>query len=231
MSTLRQFPEKQLLDIGYGQNVVKDKTIPNEIINMICLFLQIIFHCDIIDKRYGTNDTIQLKQAQERFNHKAKVLVFAITINSGSINAGIADGNKPEICIPNINTKNRDNGKILIGHEVKDKFLINASSPIQSGEIDDWDGFRAIMLRLFSQIIDHNSKKDETSKLPFAVIMSECNTFSKESRERLTKFMFEENGVVGFLLYSRSVLALCASGRTTGVVVCSDYHCTEIVPI
>eukprot|EP00483_Globobulimina_turgida_P003250 UN03255 len=47
----------------------------------------------------------------------------------------------------------------------------------------------------------------------------------------MTKFAFDELKCLKFFLMPRSVLALYASGRTTGIVVYSDYECTEIVPV
>ena len=128
---------------------------------------------------------------------------------------------EPLIIIPNVISRHQ--GTILIGHEVKDKMDLNLSSPIQYGFIDDWDGFKAIIMRIFSKLIQH--------KTEFAVLISECVGFTKESREKLTKFMFEQVGVIGFFCYSRATLSLYSSGRTTGIVILSDYHCTEIVPI
>ena len=94
---------------------------------------------------------------------------------------------------------------------------------IQYGLIDDWDAFKAIMMRLFSNLIKN--------KIEFAVLIFEAVGTTKQFREKLTTFFFDEIGVIGFFCFPRAVLALYAVGRTKGIVILSDYHCTQIVPV
>ena len=96
------------------------------------------------------------------------------------------------------------------------------SSPIQNGDIEDWDSFKTIISRIVSEI---------KAKRNIAILITECVGFSKKSREAMTELMFEKIGVSAFYIISRSCLSLYASGRTTGIVIYSDYHCTEIQAI
>ena len=229
MSTSQAANDNVILVSGYARNATVATTIPIDILHLICFFLRVVFDFEIIGEKYGTKDVIELEdidgkeESSSIIDNKQErdILGIVISINSGSIKVGFSGEDVPMIVIPNVIS--RFDGKILIGHEVKDKMNINLSSPIQYGNIDDWDGFKAIIMRIFSKLIKH--------KKEFAVLISECVGFTKQSREKLTKFMFEQVGVFGFFCFSRAALSLYANGRITGIVILSDYHCTDIVSI
>eukprot|EP01084_Bolivina_argentea_P284742 488087_1 len=217
-----------VLVAGYCRCVIDDEAIPIDITNIILLFLRIVYDFDIIDKKYDKKDFIEIDDETdvtrvEGNGVSKEVVAVVISINSGAIKAGFAGNDQPSIAVPNIIAKHKNNNEILIGHQVQGTMLLNASNPIQNGDIKDWDGFQAMILRILRKLMEN--------KTEFAVLMSECAGFSKESREKMTTFMFKQVGVVGFYSYPRAILSLYASGRTTGIVIVSDYHCTEIVPI
>lgn len=54
---------------------------------------------------------------------------------------------------------------------------------------------------------------------------------SKKHREKITEIMFETFNVPNFYLANSAVLALYASGRTSGLVVSSGASVTHSVPI
>ena len=60
MSSTHQNYNAEMLVTGYCKHAVTKERIPIDITNIICLFLRIIFDFDIIDKKYGTKDTIEL---------------------------------------------------------------------------------------------------------------------------------------------------------------------------
>ena len=62
------------------------------------------------------------------------------------------------------------------------------------------------------------------------VLLTEPPLNPKANRERMTQIMFETFGVQGMYLSVQAVLALYASGRTTGVAVDSGYERTWVVP-
>ena len=63
------------------------------------------------------------------------------------------------------------------------------------------------------------------------ILLSETPGNSKKNREDLIQVMFEKFNVASFYLALQQVLALFASGKTTGVVLDSGYSLTSTVPI
>ena len=54
---------------------------------------------------------------------------------------------------------------------------------------------------------------------------------TRNCREKMTQIMFETFNTPGFYVENDDVLALHASGRTTGIVLSSGENRTSIVPI
>ena len=63
------------------------------------------------------------------------------------------------------------------------------------------------------------------------ILLTETPGNTKKSRENLIQLMFEKFQVSSFYLGLQQVLALFASGKTTGIVVDSGYSLTSTVPI
>ena len=68
-------------------------TIPIDIINIICMFLHIVFDFDIIDKKYGTKDTLEIEDIPSDLDTNSiifgtNIVPIVIAIDSGSIKAG-----------------------------------------------------------------------------------------------------------------------------------------------
>jgi actin-related protein len=63
------------------------------------------------------------------------------------------------------------------------------------------------------------------------IIMTEAPNNKKKNREKMMEVMFETFQVPSFYLAIQQVLALFASGRTTGIVVDAGYAVTHTVPI
>jgi len=63
------------------------------------------------------------------------------------------------------------------------------------------------------------------------ILMTEPPGNTKKNREILIEMMFEKFQVSSFYLALQQVLALFASGKTTGVVLDSGYSMTSTVPI
>lgn len=62
-------------------------------------------------------------------------------------------------------------------------------------------------------------------------MMTESPKNAKQNREKMCQCMFEEFHVIGFYVQVQAVLALYASGRTTGIVLDSGDGVTHAVPI
>eukprot|EP01083_Nonionella_stella_P026587 73219_1 len=218
-----------LLVSGYSRDTHNGATLI-DITNIICSYLRIIFDFEIISEKYR-NDKVQLYMGGIGISadgvhmgysiESTDVVYIVISINSGCIKAGFAGSDYPILAIPNIVAPQRNN-TLLIGREAYDASNATITSPIQNGDIHDWNAIKHMLCTIVQKINDKNN---------LAVLVTECIDSSKGSRERMAQFMFEELNVFAFFILPRAVLALYAAGRTTGCVVLSDYHCTEIVPI
>jgi actin-related protein len=62
-------------------------------------------------------------------------------------------------------------------------------------------------------------------------LMTEIALNTKEAKEKIIQVMFETFNVPCFYLSMQSVLALYASGRTTGLVLDSGHGITHAVPV
>ena len=62
------------------------------------------------------------------------------------------------------------------------------------------------------------------------ILLTETPGNTKKSRENMIQLMFEKFQVSSFYLALQQVLALYASGKTTGIVVDSGYSLTSTVP-
>lgn len=62
-------------------------------------------------------------------------------------------------------------------------------------------------------------------------MLTETSLNPKADRERITEIMFDTFNVPYLYLHIQAVLALLASGRTTGVVVDSGESISHVVPI
>lgn len=63
------------------------------------------------------------------------------------------------------------------------------------------------------------------------VLMTESSTSVKSNRERMTQILFETFNVPAFYVCVQAVLALYATGRTTGIVLDCGAAGTQVVPI
>ena len=96
--------------------------------------------------------------------------------------------------------------------------------PITHGMTTDWEDMEKIWHHIF-----FNELRVEPSE--HAVILTEHPVGPKANRERMIQVMFETFNVPNFYIALGPVLALYASGRTTGIVLDSGYDRTHAVPI
>jgi actin-related protein len=102
--------------------------------------------------------------------------------------------------------------------------VLTMQRPITHGMTTNWDDMEKIWHHTF-----FNELRVEPSEHP--VILTENPIGPKANRERMTQVMFETFNVPFFYINLCPVLALYASGRTTGVVLDSGYDRTHAVPI
>lgn len=112
-----------------------------------------------------------------------------------------------------------------MGDEAKTKKdVLYLKNPINQGLVENWDDLEKIWHHtLFSEL--------RVSPEEHPVMLTETSLNPKPDREKITEIMFDTFNVPYLYLHVQSVLALLASGRTTGVVFDSGECISHIVPI
>ena len=114
---------------------------------------------------------------------------------------------------------------LYVGEQAQHKRgILRLRYPIEHGIITNWDDMEKIWHHAFFDQLkispeDHN------------VLMTEAPMNPRTNREKMTQIMFELFNVPGMYVNIQAVLALYASGRTTGVVMDSGDGVTHTVPI
>jgi len=157
----------------------------------------------------------------------------AVVIDNGSytIQAGFASEDAPRSVFPSLvgHLENPVPGvkNFYVGDEAQAKknSLSRLVYPIERGIPVSWDSMEKIW--------------DHTFYNELAIAPNEVNVLGTESgtdgtkanREKAIEIMFETFGVLGYHVYNSSVLALYASGRTSGMILCSGDRHSVAMPI
>jgi len=101
---------------------------------------------------------------------------------------------------------------------------LSLHQPVELGLVKHWDDMEKVW---------HHTFYEELQVAPeeHPVLMTEAPLNPKENREKITEVLFETFNVPAFYLSISSVLALYASGKTTGTIVESGGGVTHTVPI
>ena len=162
---------------------------------------------------------------------KSQALI--IDNGTGTIKAGFAGEDAPRSIFPTVVGKPITPGMMVgldqkdayIGHEVKEKkSILKPEYPIKHGVIEDWDNMKKIWSHTIFQEMRTTAEEQE-------ILLTEPPLNPKENREKMTTIMFEEYNVPYLYIGNQAVLALYASGRTTGLVIDSGEGITHTVPI
>jgi len=96
--------------------------------------------------------------------------------------------------------------------------------PIEHGIVTSWDDVEKLWDYGFSKELRVNPEEH-------AVLHTEAPLNPKSNREKMTQIMFETFKSPQYYVANSAVLALYASGRTTGIVMDSGYRVTHTVPV
>ena len=159
----------------------------------------------------------------------------AVVIDNGSgiCKAGISGEEAPKAVFPSIigiphskpiiaGTEEKD---IYVGEEANQRRgFCTISYPIEHGIILNWDHMSTLWRYTFDDALRVKSEDAP-------VLLTEAPLNPKKNKEKMTEYMFEKFDVPKFYIGVQAVLALYASGRTTGLVLDSGDGVTHTVPI
>jgi len=150
---------------------------------------------------------------------------------TGTIKAGFSGDDVPLAVLPTVlgrpkvaGTIGANDKELYIGNEAHLKPDVIGHCPIEKGVITNWDDM---------ELVWHHTLVNELRVAinEHPILLSEPPLNPKEARERTAQTLFETFHVPELYLQTQAVLALYASGRTTGIVCDSGDGATHTVPI
>ncbi|KAE8137264.1 actin-1 [Aspergillus pseudotamarii] len=146
--------------------------------------------------------------------------VAAIVIDNGTkyIKAGFAGDNGPRAVF-----RSEDNS--YVGDDaIAYREMLSLTNPIERGLISNWDAMEKIWNYAFTTRLNTTPKESP-------VLLTEPPLNPKADREKTTQIMFEKFEVPAFYISIGALLALHASGRTTGLSVDCGHGSIDCVPV
>ncbi|KAE8157720.1 actin family [Aspergillus tamarii] len=140
--------------------------------------------------------------------------------------AGFAGDDGPRVVFPTI--VGYDGGfdnKTYVGDSaLANREMLSLTNPIEHGSITNWDDMEKIWNHTFVNEL-------QVAPAEYPVLMTEPPLNPKIEREKATQIMLEAFEVPAFSLGIGAVLALHASGRTTGLSVGCGHGSVDCVPV
>lgn len=158
----------------------------------------------------------------------------AVVIDNGTgmIKAGIAGDEAPKVYFPSVvgipkfqQIQGGDEKEFFIGEDaIAKRGVLTLDYPLQNGIVQNWDYMEKIWKHCY-----FDQLKADPEKHP--VLLTEAALNPKTNREKMIEIFFDEFKVPAFYVFTQAVLALYASGRTTGLVCDSGDGVTHIVVV
>ena len=157
---------------------------------------------------------------------------IVIDNGSGLLKAGFAGSELPKTIFPSLVGRPKYprvmagavEGDIFIGDAAREmRGLLHLSQPLAHGVVRDWEDQQAVWAKAWSELgvaVDQHP-----------VLLTEAALNPRAQRGKAAEVFFDSFAVPAFYVETQSILALYASGRTTGVVLeCGD-GVTAAVPV
>ncbi|XP_057208280.1 uncharacterized protein si:ch211-241j12.3 isoform X2 [Triplophysa rosa] len=174
-------------------------------------------------------DQPQLITSNRPLDYKTPIV---LDTGSGLMKAGFADQDLPTIVFPTVighpkyeevmsGGVDRD---VYVGHDARHmRGVLTLKHPIRNGIVRNWDEMEMIWHHAFQQL--------SVDPRDHPVMLTEAAMNPLENRQRMIELMFETFNVPLTFVAMQAVLALYASGRTTGVVLDSGDGVSHSVPV
>ena len=156
-----------------------------------------------------------------------------IDCGSGVVKAGFGGEDGPRSIFSSVVGIPKMPG-LLVGMEQKERYvgeesiskmdIMNFSSPIQKGEIADWNKFETLLHHLFYEEL--KVVPEETS-----ILITESPMNKKENRAKLAETLFETFNAEKVYIANSAMLGLYSYGKTNGLVLDSGFSLTTCVPV
>lgn len=157
---------------------------------------------------------------------------IVIDNGTGVIKAGFAGAEQPKLVFPSIVGRPKHlrvmagaaEGDIFVGNKASDlRGILKLNYPSRSGIINDWKDMQSVWQYTYSEL---NVTQDQ-----HPVLLTEAPLNPRNNRAKAAEVFFENFNVPALYVQTQAILALYASGRTTGVVLDSGDGVTNAVPV
>jgi len=156
-----------------------------------------------------------------------------IDTGSGVIKAGFSGDAIPTAICPSIVGRPRHRS-VMVGMNTKDYFVgdqltsmrgvLSLNYPIENGIVNNWEDMEKLWNHTFYDLL-------RIAPEEHPILLTEAPLNPKKNREKIIEIMFEKFNVPSTYISIQAILALYASGRTTGLVLDSGDGVTHAVPI
>eukprot|EP00771_Trimastix_marina_P002146 gnl/Trimastix_PCT/3260.p1 GENE.gnl/Trimastix_PCT/3260~~gnl/Trimastix_PCT/3260.p1 ORF type:complete len:399 (+),score=81.37 gnl/Trimastix_PCT/3260:82-1278(+) len=156
---------------------------------------------------------------------------LVIDAGSGLIKAGFAGDDVPRCMFPSVlgypkRQTTAGTKEVYVGDEVTSKLpgYLTQKWPIEHGLVTNWEEMERIWHHVFYNQLcvapeDHR------------MLLTEVPLNARANREKMTQIMFETYTVPAMFIQVQAILALYASGRTTGLILDSGEGSSYVVPV
>lgn len=153
---------------------------------------------------------------------------IVIDNGSGTLKAGIAGNEQPDIVLPSIVGHVRRSvgytNNIYVGDMALDRSgILILEHPNERYTVTNWDNLEKIWTYAFENLGHDSSERN--------ILLTDSSLSPKINREKMAQIMFETFNVKSFYVCSQELLSIYASGRTTGIVYNVGYSTSQMVPI
>jgi len=154
------------------------------------------------------------------------IATLVMDLGSELTKAGFAGDDAPHDVFPSVvGYPSGGSGQKYVGADATGKRnILTLKYPIERSMVHDWDAAEKLLHYAFYD-------KLRISPHEHPILVTEPPLNSRANREKLTGIMFESFNAPALFVATQAVLALYASGRTTGIVLDSGAGTSHAVPI